>query len=106
VYVENAMNTHETETLEIELQDLARTLAQVSSAGEMSDFLHGILTPRERENIALRWKLVKLLETGKQQRVISEELGVSLCKITRGSRELKKGPEGFRKIVNSAAANG
>jgi len=93
---------HEKKTLDDEFEDLAETLAQVSDPSEILEFLTGILTPREKENIALRWKLVKLLEAGLQQRAISEELGVSLCKITRGSRELKSGPPGFREVVKRA----
>jgi len=38
------------------------------------------------------------------QRVIAERLGVSLCKITRGSRELKTGRAGFRRIVRRVMA--
>jgi TrpR family trp operon transcriptional repressor len=45
---------------------------------------------------------VELLERGVAQRTIAAELGISLCKITRGSHELKYGPKGFRKAIRRA----
>ena len=85
-----------------ELKDLADALARTNKQDKLYDFLHGILTPRERETIALRWQLVKMLEKGVQQRNIADRLGISLCKITRGSRELKHGRKGFRDVVRTA----
>jgi TrpR family trp operon transcriptional repressor len=85
-----------------EFKHLAHTLAEVSDKGVMHAFLKGILTPQERENIALRWKLLRLLEQGNTQRAIADELGISLCKITRGSRELKRGSRGFAHVVRQA----
>jgi TrpR family trp operon transcriptional repressor len=82
-----------------------RELASVISklkADEVYDVFQAILTPREREKIALRWKLVCLLEKGVTQRAIASRLGVSLCKITRGSHELKYGPAAFLKAVRQA----
>ena len=86
------------------ISDMARCLAAARSPREIIEFLDGILTPRERASIALRWKLVKMLQQGTSQRRISDALGISLCKITRGSRELKRGPLGFRNIVRKAVA--
>lgn len=83
------------------LQDLATVIAQLK-ANEVYDVFQAILTPRERDKIALRWKLVCMLEKGVTQRAIASRLGISLCKITRGSRELKFGPTAFRKAVRQA----
>ncbi len=82
-----------------DLRDLVQALAGLRNEAEVDDVLAALLTPREREEIALRWKLVRMLEAGLTQRAIAERLGVSLCKITRGSRELKSGRAGFRRIV-------
>ncbi len=81
---------------------LSACLASVENPDDMYDFLYGILTPAERAKIALRWELVRLLAEGRSQRTIADLLGISLCKITRGSRELKKGRPGFRKVVKAA----
>jgi TrpR family trp operon transcriptional repressor len=47
------------------------------------------MTPAELENLELRWQLLRLLAGGVPQREIASRLGISLCKITRGSRILK-----------------
>ncbi len=91
------MNETERESM---VRELAAALAKLGDARTAEDFIRAILTPREMDKIALRWRLVKLLKAGYSQRRIAEELGVSLCKITRGSRELKQGPTGFRRIVS------
>jgi len=82
-----------------QMRNLAGALAATGRAGEICEFIWGILTPPERSRILLRWEFVKLLASGVSQRQISRKLGISLCKITRGSRELKRGPVGFAKIV-------
>ena len=84
------------------LRDLAVALAGPVKRQVAYDLLFALLTPREREEIALRWQLVQLLAEGIPQRTISAQLGVSLCKITRGARELKSGPAGFRQAVLDA----
>jgi len=62
--------------------------------GQAAEFFGELLTPAEIADFALRWRLLKLLDSGVPQRKIAAELGISLCKITRGSRVLKK--EGSR----------
>ncbi len=84
-----------------ELRELSAVLSKLEAA-EVYDVFLAMLTPREREKIALRWKLVCLLEKGITQRAIAARLGISLCKITRGSHELKFGPPAFRKAVRHA----
>jgi TrpR family trp operon transcriptional repressor len=83
------------------LRELSSVLSRLEAA-EVYDVFQAMLTPREREKIALRWKLVCLLEKGITQRAIAARLGISLCKITRGSHELKFGPPAFRKAVKHA----
>ena len=87
------------------LRELADVLSQLKPA-EAHEVFYALLTPQEREKIALRWKLVCLLEKGETQRRIAAELGISLCKITRGSHELKYGPAGFKKAIRKAVSKG
>lgn len=87
---------------ETTLRELAAALAHLGQPGEVYEVLYALLTPREREEIALRWELVCMLERGVTQRAIAAALGVSLCKITRGSHELKHGPAGFKKAIRRA----
>ena len=69
---------------------VAAVLASIGSEKEMSDFLKELLTPGEVRDITLRWRLLERLAEGATQRKIAEELRISLCKITRGSRILKQ----------------
>lgn len=84
------------------LRDLMLALAGPERNQAAYELLFALLTPREREEIALRWQLVQLLAEGLSQRAIASRLGISLCKITRGARELKSGPAGFRQAVFDA----
>ena len=81
--------------------ELAAVLAKTSDPALIEQFLQSILTPTEVMNVAARWELVKLLDRGMSQRRISEELGLSLCKITRGSRELKKKDSPVAKMLQT-----
>lgn len=72
------------------LAAVARVLASITSQAEMSRFLGELLTPGEVRDITLRWKLLEMLAQGVPQRKIAEDLQISLCKITRGSRILKQ----------------
>ncbi|MBU0714024.1 MAG: trp operon repressor [Verrucomicrobia bacterium] len=81
------------------LNELAVVLADTHDPSAMRDLLEALLTPRERVRLALRWRLVCLLTSGMHQRSIARQLGISLCNITRGSRELKRRPV-FRQKVS------
>jgi TrpR family trp operon transcriptional repressor len=69
---------------------LAEIFAGIRSRRRMRRFLEEILTPAELCDLVLRWRLLQRLHAGVPQRRIAEELRVSLCKITRGSRILKR----------------
>ncbi len=89
-----------------QLKEIAGVLAEIDDRALIERFLKSILTRNEIREIELRWELVKLLHGGMSQRKISEKLGVSLCKITRGSRELKKNPSAFRDMIEKHVAMG
>jgi len=57
---------------------------------EMQKFFFEIFTPAEIDDFILRWRLMEMLYKGTPQRCIAAELGISLCKITRGSKILKE----------------
>ncbi|MGB4572463.1 MAG: Trp family transcriptional regulator [Rectinemataceae bacterium] len=84
-------------------------IAEISRALSGADprliesFLYSLLTPAEADEMAKRWALVKELSDGTPQRRIAENLGLSLCKITRGSRELKKQDSAFRSMLDRIA---
>ena len=63
------------------------------------DFLICLLSKPELKSIASRWLLVKDIEAGVTQREIAKKYAMSLCKITRGSKELNKPDSAFRKML-------
>jgi TrpR family trp operon transcriptional repressor len=71
-------------------ETVAKVLSSIDSPLEMRHFLKELLTAGEVRDITLRWKLLELLADGVSQRKIAEELKISLCKITRGSKILKQ----------------
>ena len=81
------------------LKEMSKTLSRVKDSALIEDFLRCLLTQAEIADIAGRWALVKALQQNKSQREIAKDLGVSLCKITRGSRELKKPDSAFTRIM-------
>ena len=83
------------------LREIATVLAETAHAQLIEDFLYCLLTQNELENISTRWELVKLIDEGMSQRRIAEKLGLSLCKITRGSKELKKEDSAFEKMLRT-----
>ena len=82
-----------------EIGEIAETLARIDDPLLIERLLESLLTPRESSDLAGRWELVKRLEQGQSQRQIGADLGMSLCKITRGSRELKKPGSALKKVV-------
>lgn len=84
------------------LEELSRALAVCEDQTLILEFLKSIFTPAEADDIGKRWALVRLLDKGETQRNIAAELHLSLCKITRGSKELKKENSSFRAMINLA----
>lgn len=91
--------TKQNNRIEEPLRQLSIALAKTDDPELIRDFLSGILTAKEVDEVAKRWALVINIYEGKSQRKIAEELGLSLCKITRGSKQLKIENSPFKKMV-------
>lgn len=72
------------------LARFAEAAVLVTDPRELETFLSELLTPAELHDLVLRWELLELLERGVSQRKVAEALGISLCKITRGAKILKR----------------
>jgi len=82
------------------IRELSAALAATNNEKLIEEFLFSLLTKNEIHEVATRWALVKLIEEGVPQRKIAETLGLSLCKITRGSKELKKENSSFKAMID------
>ena len=81
------------------IAEMAKAL-EGADAALIEDFFYSLFTSAEADEMAKRWALVKELSQGMPQRRVAEDLGLSLCKITRGSRELKKQNSAFRAMLD------
>lgn len=79
--------------------NLIETFCQISDPEEMESFFNEIFTPAERHDFNLRWKLMSQLKEGLTQRKIAADLGISLCKITRGAKIIKKNASVTNKYI-------
>ncbi len=76
-------------------------LCSITDTSEMEALLDDLLTDKEHIDIIQRYLLMDDLYKGISQRDIASRRKMSLCKITRGSRMLKK-KEGYMKKLLSA----
>ncbi len=71
-------------------KELIRVFTGITDPSVMKEFFNEIFTEAERKDLALRWELMRMLQDKVPQREIAATLGISLCKITRGVKVLKK----------------
>lgn len=81
-------------------KELIKVLSEIAKDKQLlADFVRDILTPREFENISVRWQIVKRLAKGEYQTSIAEDLHLGVATVTRGSREMRKKEGGFRRAL-------
>lgn len=81
--------------------ELLKAISSIDNIDDLNRFFLDIFTPSELDDISLRWKLLKDLHQGLTQRKIAEKYGISLCKITRGSKILKNKDSVVLKVLNT-----
>tara|TARA_B100001167_G_C16743485_1_gene292230 strand:+ start:316 stop:576 length:261 start_codon:yes stop_codon:yes gene_type:complete len=64
--------------------------ASAKKQSHMDTMLHAVLTASERNDIALRFEILKRLHRGETQREIADVLGVGIATVSRGSTQLKE----------------
>ncbi|MDC7245910.1 MAG: Trp family transcriptional regulator [Sphaerochaetaceae bacterium] len=82
-----------------DLDEIIEVFTRTSSVEQMQKLFEELFTQREKYDFALRWRLMKELYDGKSQREIAHDLGISLCKITRGSKILKNKDSQMNQIL-------
>ncbi|MDR0306298.1 MAG: trp operon repressor [Chitinispirillales bacterium] len=86
-------------------QELIRSISAIGDSGMLQNFFTEIFTATELRDLELRWELMKRLRDGIPQRKIARELGVSLCKITRGAK-IVKDPNSMTNRILAESAGG
>ncbi|MBI9095409.1 MAG: transcriptional regulator [Sphaerochaeta sp.] len=86
--------------MESNLEDLIKIFAKTADETQMHKLFEEVFTPSEQKDFALRWNLMKDLYRGIPQREIAANHGISLCKITRGSKILKQKDSYCRRILS------
>mgnify|MGYP000954818158 FL=1 len=71
------------------LKLITDTLWQINTIEDLSGVLTDLLTPAEITEVADRIRLLKMLQEGKTQRAIAEELAISVTTVSRGNRILQ-----------------
>ena len=87
------------ELLEQNYNELCSLIANTEDNSLLLDFFNCLFTPAEKEDFAKRWLIVKEIKNGSTQREIAKKFGMSLCKITRASKELKKENSAFVRML-------
>ncbi|MDD3904109.1 MAG: transcriptional regulator [Spirochaetia bacterium] len=86
--------------MESDYDDLVKIFANTTDETLMHQLFEEMFTSGEQKDFALRWNLMKDLYRGLPQREIAANHGISLCKITRGSKILKQKGSYCRKILS------
>ncbi len=81
--------------------ELEKVFAEIMDYQEMVTLFEEIFTQKELRDLTLRWQLLKELYDGQTQRSIASRYRISLCKITRGSKVLKKKGSTVKKILDA-----
>lgn len=81
-------------------KELIEVLSKIAKDRQLlTDFVRDILTPREFDNIGVRWQIVKRLAKGEHHQSIAGDLHLGVSTVTRGSREMRKKDGGFRRAL-------
>ncbi len=80
--------------------ELCRIFSITENPSDIDKFFKGLFTPAELKHFSERWLLVKELRSGKTQRQVAKEYNMSLCKITRGSKEMKNEESAFLQMLS------
>ena len=88
------------ETTDIkDMEKISKILSELNKH-DINKFLSELLTNSEAETLSKRWRIMQMLaESNHTQREIAKDLGVSLCKVTRGAKILKTPNSISKKIL-------
>lgn len=75
---------------------LSEAIASLDDADEVAGLLRDLCTRREITEMASRWQIVRLLDSGLSYRDIAQQTGASTATVTRVSQWLNHGTGGYQ----------
>lgn len=81
--------------------EVISVIDQIQDKRLLEDFLIGITTAKERNELSQRLEIIKRLLDGQPQHKIANDLGVGVATVTRGSKELA---DGYFKVLRNKDA--
>lgn len=78
---------------------LCEAIVSLDNADDVGAFLRDLCTRREIADMASRWHIVLLLESGLSYREIASETGASTATVTRVSQWLHHGAGGYQAAI-------
>ncbi len=83
-----------------QMDELLKVLATASKdKALLRTFLEDLLTPKELQEIPVRWEIIRRLQKGDVHKNIAKDLKVGIGTVTRGANELKDKNGGFIKVL-------
>ena len=79
-----------------DIESLYEVILSLEDMGEAKMFFRDLLTEREIEELAERWKAARLLAEGVPYTQIVERTGLSSTTVARVARWMKQGAGGYR----------
>ncbi|MCF0262073.1 MAG: transcriptional regulator [Sphaerochaetaceae bacterium] len=86
--------------MDANISDVIDIFTETTDRREMTKLFEEFFSDSEIADVSKRWYIFKELYQGTSQRKIANEMGVSLCKITRGSKILKQDSSIVREILH------
>lgn len=97
------MNTF---TFTKETTALFKAILSLTSVKEAEAFFRDLCTSKEIKDMAERWQIVQMLQTGKPYREIATTLDTSTTTVTRVAQWLVNGAGGYQSVLQKNAHHG
>jgi len=91
--------TKKTKCTSNDIDELIATFQYINSEDLTEIFLRDLLTEEELQELAQRWKIVRMLSAGLSYKKIELKTGASSATIARAKQWLNGGYGSFRKII-------
>lgn len=89
-----------------DIESLYEAILSLEDLGEAKMFFRDLLTEREIEELAERWKAARLLAEGVPYTQIVERTGLSSTTVARVARWVKQGAGGYRLALKRQGIGG